>query len=64
LPWCCSGSRTWWRCSDSEDIGELELKGGRSSSSLLGLGLGGGDVHLKGREGSMRGRSEQWQLLR
>jgi hypothetical protein len=46
LPWCrcCSGSRTRWRCIDSEDSSELELEGGRGSSRLLGLGLSGGDT--------------------
>jgi hypothetical protein len=49
--WCCNGSRTRWRwCSDSEDVGELELEGARDSSRLLGLG--GGDARLKGGEGS------------
>jgi hypothetical protein len=50
--WCCNSSRTRWRCSDSEDGSELELEGGRGSSRLLGLGLGGGDAHLKVCEGS------------
>jgi hypothetical protein len=45
-------SRARWWCSDSEDISELELEGGRSSSRLLGLSLGGGDTHLKSYEGS------------
>jgi hypothetical protein len=37
-----------WRWgSDSKDVDELELEGG-----LLGLGLGGGNAHLKGCEGS------------
>jgi hypothetical protein len=40
------------RCSDSEDGNELELEGGHGSSHLLGLGPGGGDVRLKGCEGS------------
>jgi hypothetical protein len=48
--WCYSCSRMRWRCSDSEDGSKLELEGG--SSHLLGLDLGGGDVHLKGCEGS------------
>jgi hypothetical protein len=50
--WCWSGSRVRWRCSGSEDVSELKLKGGRGSSSLLGLDLGGGDARLKGCEGS------------
>jgi hypothetical protein len=56
VSWCCrwrycsSGSRAMWRYSDSEDVSELELEGGRDSSCLLGLDLGGGDAHLKGCE--------------
>jgi hypothetical protein len=38
--WCCSGSRTRWRCNGSED--------GCDSSRLLGLG----DARLKGCKGS------------
>jgi hypothetical protein len=46
--WCYSGSKMRWRWwSDSKDVDELELEGG-----LLGLGLGGGNAHLKGCEGS------------
>jgi hypothetical protein len=52
--WCWSGSRARWRCSDSEDVSELELKVDRGVSSLLGLslGLGGGDECLKGCDSS------------
>jgi hypothetical protein len=42
----------WKWCTDSEDIRELEIKGGCGSSRLLGLVLGGGDMRLKGGEGS------------
>jgi hypothetical protein len=65
--WCCIGSRTRWRCSDSEDGSELELEDGRGSLRLLGLGLDGGDARLKGCKGSgevRRGRPEWWRLPR
>jgi hypothetical protein len=40
------------------DVSELELEGGRGNSSLLGLGLDGGDAHLMDCEGSGKvGRS-------
>jgi hypothetical protein len=42
----------WRWCSDAEDVSEMELEGGRSSSRLLDLSLGGSDARLEGYEGS------------
>jgi hypothetical protein len=50
--WHCRGSKTRWRCSNSEDVYDLELDGSRSSSCLLSLGLSGGNAHLQGCESS------------
>jgi hypothetical protein len=51
----------WAWCSDTKDIGELELEGDRNGSGLLGLNSG--NVHLEGDEGSdqvdWRGDSSQ-----
>jgi hypothetical protein len=49
----------WRWCSDAKDVGKLELKGGRSSSHLLGLGLDGSDARLEGcgSSGGSRGGS-------
>jgi hypothetical protein len=42
----------WKWSSDAEDVGELELEGGRSNSCLLGLGLDDSNACLEGCEGS------------
>jgi hypothetical protein len=40
----------WKWCSNTEEVGELKLKGGCSSLRLLGLGPDGSDVRLEGYE--------------